>query len=380
LKIVHLIHSVDNIATGPSNSVRGLCYSLANLNLDVNLATFQWESESVNDSFLLRFPLGKGPRKLGLSPEMWKWLVDQSGKSPKLIMHSHNLWMMTAFYPHLIRRNQSSTRFICSTRGTLSPYSLSTGSRFKPIYWSLIQKPALRGADCLHATSELECEDIRRLGFKIPVAIIPNGIAMPDIINRPLNDLRSFLYLGRLHPEKGLEGLLYSWAQVQAKLGDWCLRIVGPDPIGYRDVLEKLSHKLGLQRIFFSGTVSGQEKWQILNASEVLVLPSPSENFGMVVAEALAAEVPVIATSGTPWSELASRRAGWYCGTSSKDIAFALLNAAGTCLAERREMGKHGREWMSGSYGWESIGNKMAITYNWLFQGGPAPSWIDGAS
>jgi glycosyltransferase involved in cell wall biosynthesis len=230
----------------------------------------------------------------------------------------------------------------------------------------------------LHATSEEEYEDIRRLGFRVPVAIIPNGVTMPAVVQRPSKDLRSFLYLGRLHPEKGLENLLHAWSQIESKLGGWCLRIVGPDPIGYRFELEALSRKLKLNKVFFDEAVVGELKSRVFNESEVLVLPSPSENFGMVVAEALAAEVPVIATNGTPWSDLSTRRAGWYCGTSAKDIADTLQLAAATHWCERRKMGKCGREWMRSSYGWDSVAGKMATTYRWLFEGGKAPSWVDG--
>lgn len=377
MKAAHLIHSVDNDATGTSTAVRGLCRALDREGIAIDLLTLDWTAPQADERFIHRFSLKGWPRRLGRSMEMRAWLETQARANNDFIMHAHELWMMTGYYPYRVRRQYPGSRLMFSAHGSLSKFSMASGSRLKPIYWAAVQRRALAAADCLHATSVEECLDMRRLGFRAPIAIIPNGVLVPEHRVRSDQDSRTILYLGRLHPEKGLAALLDAWSLVEKRLAPWTLHLIGPDPIGYRTELQSHANRLGLQNVVFGGAVAGDIKLGQIERAEVLVLPSPSENFGMVVAEALAMGVPVVATSGTPWAELATRRTGWYCGTHACEIANALLNAAMTSLSERRAMGERGRIWMAECFGWENVGNHMAATYSWLAHGGTRPEWID---
>lgn len=379
MNLIHIIHSIDNPATGPSNSVGGLCRALQARGQTIRLATLDWEPLKEHDSFILRFPAGWGPRRLGASPKLYEWLRAQAADGADLVMHGHNMWMMTGIYPSRVRRKFPDTRLVFSPRGALSTYSLSIGSRVKPLFWSALMRPALMAADCLHATSVAEAQDMLQLGLHRPIAIIPNVVEMPSETLRPAQDTRIAMYLGRLHPEKGLETLLDAWASLGPEHDGWKLHLVGPDPVGYRTVLEAKVAELGLQSVVFMDAVAGQKKWQALSQAEFLVLPSPSENFGMVVAEALACAVPVATTKGTPWAELPKKGAGWYCEATVGGIASAIGQAMATPWAERRAMGARGRAWIQAEFGRSTIVERYEQTYQWVRTGGAPPPWIEVA-
>lgn len=376
MKIFHLINRIDNYATGPTNSILGLCDAQISLGASVKLLANDWGGGKLDVEFIERFKLSSKPRKLGISKEMRAWLSAQAETNHQLILHSHNIWTMQECYAFMVRKKYPKTRFMLSPHGTLSKYSLSTGSKLKPFYWSLLQKSILKGADCIHATSEGEYEDIRRLGIKVPVAVIPNGINLPFKIDKPNKDTHTFTYLGRIHPEKGLEMLLEAWGIVSRQLGNWRLKIAGPDPVDYKKYLQSIILNRSLKNVDFEPTVFGDSKQRLFNETEVLVLPSPSENFGMVVAEALSSGVPVITTSGTPWSELKIKKSGWYCDISAKSLAESMLSAALTDMSKRREMGLAGRDWMLESFNLLNIAEKMNSTYMWMLNADSTPPCV----
>ena len=171
------------------------------------------------------------------------------------------------------------------------------------MFWTTLQEAAVRSAACFHATSEQEYRDIRRAALRQPVAIVPNGIDMPTMSAKPkASGLRTLLYLGRIHPIKGIDDLLRAWQRVASQFRDWQLRLVGPDNDGYRAQLERLSTELKLPRVMFAGPRYGADKQAEYAAADLYVLPSHTENFGMSAAEALARGVPIITTH---WHALA---------------------------------------------------------------------------
>ncbi len=195
-------------------------------------------------------------------------------------------------------------------------------------FWRLMQKPALGATSCFHATAESEYKDIRRAGFRQPVAIIPNGIDLPPITLKHRGNARTLLFLGRVHPSKGLDLLLPAWRAVQDRFTDWRLIIAGPDNGGYLKRVQTLSDQLQLKRIEFLGELKGEQKWEAYREAELFVLPTYSENFGMTVAEALAAGVPAIVSKGAPWPGLEMRRVGWWIDVGLDPLVTSLNSCA----------------------------------------------------
>lgn len=375
MRVIQVVAAISEEASGPSYSVRRLCESLIAQNHEVQLATLDWAATREPPYFLRTFALGIGPRRLGRSPLMLKWLREEAATGAVDLIHNHGLWMMPNIYAARAAR-KGEVPLVVSPRGTLSQWAMKSGSSAKAVFWPLLQKRALEDAQCFHATSKSEYEEIRRLGFRQPVAIIPNGIDIPLLSKKNVGPSRTLLFLGRLHPIKGLDMLLFAWKIVQARFPDWRLIVAGPDQGGHRAKMEAFAAELGLQRVEFVGPLYGEDKWRAYQDADLFILPTYSENFGIAVAEALAAGTPAIVTKGAPWEELEVHQAGWWVDISAEAVAIVLAQALSCPREILAEMGLKGRRWMEQVFAWNSIGCQMAETYVWILQGGARPPWV----
>jgi glycosyltransferase involved in cell wall biosynthesis len=184
------------------------------------------------------------------------------------------------------------------------------------------------------------------------------------------------LFLGRIHPVKGVDILLRAWHAVEHRFCDWELHIAGPDNGDYLTAMQALATQLRLERVIFLGPLFGEEKLRAYRAASLFVLPTHSENFGMTVAEALAAGTPVVVTKGAPWRGLEDQCAGWWIDIGVDPLAACLEQALAMPAKHLAEMGRNGREWMLRDYSWERIGAQFLATYGWLLDGGEPPAWV----
>jgi glycosyltransferase involved in cell wall biosynthesis len=375
LQVVHLTGSIHPAQGGPAYSVPRLCGALGEAGVETRLLTLKDPRQGLITAVREEFPM-RGPAKLGFAPDMWRRLASLAAAGEVDITHSHNLWQMPQIYPDWLVRQ--GIPHVVSPRGTLTAYSMAAGSRLKVIHWPLVQRPVLKRAAAFHATGDSEAEDIRRLGFRQPIALLPVGIDLPEWEPPSETDARTILFLGRLHPEKGPMRLIEAWGLIQHQLPDWRVRLIGPDPIGHKRELEQRLKDSAIERVEFGPEVRGPEKLQALRQGSLLVLPSPTENFGVVVAEALSVGIPVIANHGAPWRTLAERGAGWWIPHGPEPLAETMLKAARLPYAKRRAMGEAGRDLAAAELGWSSIGRRMAEVYSWLLRGGSRPDCVHG--
>ena len=309
---------------------------------------------------------------------MSRWLAEAAAHGEIRLLHNHSLWMMPNVYPGRVAKD-FGLPLVVSPRGTLSAWAMASGSPVKRLFWPLVQAPALGATRCFHATAESEYEDIRRMGFRQPVAVVPNGIDIPAPSLAPSLEAaqqRTLLFLGRIHPVKGLDWLLPAWGAVQERFPDWRLQIAGPDNGGYLRQMQDLASGLKLRRVEFSGPVYGAAKWRLYQGAELFVLPTHSENFGLSAAEALASGTPAIVTRGAPWQGLNTHGAGWWIDPGLDALVACLESALARHPGELESMGQAGRAWMEAEYSWRQVGQRMARTYRWLSQGGEPPAWL----
>jgi glycosyltransferase involved in cell wall biosynthesis len=369
----HVVPHIDNEAAGPSYSVPRLCQALAGHGNKIQLHCLKGASIEWDEIEIIEHKDSPFLKKLGFSNSMKHAL--KAGANDFDIIHNHSLWMMPNIYPAWAIRG-SKARLITAPRGTLTPWALKRSRYAKSLLWHW-QKEALEKADCLHATAESEYVDIRNKGLTAPVLILPNGIDIPTLEQRPTdNGLRKLLFLGRIHPKKGIDLLLRSWKMLAPRFPDWELLVAGPDNGGYMKTMIGLKNELELSRVSFLGPVFGQEKTKIYQSSDLFVLPTHSENFGLTVAEALANNVPAIVTKGAPWEGLNLNGCGWWIEHNESKLYDILFQAMTMTRHELQKMGDRGRNWMANEYSWEEIGRKLSETYKWLLGGGESPVWV----
>ncbi|MER8479337.1 glycosyltransferase [Mesorhizobium sp. M1163] len=377
MKIIQISPLVEAEANGPSYSVPALCAALTRLGHSVTLMTVSSAPSARSFSFEYRsYPQLGRSNQLLWSPGLARALISDGSQAD--IIHNHNIWGFPPIYAAQAA-NRNSKPLVVAPRGTFSPIALERSRYKKKIFWTVLQRKSIMSASCLQATSEQEFEDIRSFGLRTPIALIPNGI---DVLERPILGSREavrarrVLYLGRIHPIKGLENLLIAWDSVSRKHPAWELRLVGPDEQRHRTVLEALAKRLRLPRVTFCGPVFGEHKTREFAEADLCILPSFSENFGMVVAEALAHAVPVITTTRTPWSGLVGEQAGWWIAPEPSAIAAALDDAFSKPAGDLESMGCRGEKWMRRDFSWDAIGRSMVELYQWLLLGDTKPSFV----
>jgi glycosyltransferase involved in cell wall biosynthesis len=290
------------------------------------------------------------------------------------ILHDHGLWLPNNF-SSAKAAHALQIPLIVSTRGMLEPWAFQyRGWKKKLMYWAW-QKNVLSRAAVIHATSLREKDNLRALGLKNPVAIIPNGVDLPELKQIEKKDIKTALFLSRVHPVKGLMNLVKAWEKT--KPHGWRVVIAGPSEAGHESEIKRAIEDAGLiDQFVFSGSIDEPLKWDFFNQADLFILPSFSENFGIVVAEALASNVPVITTKGTPWSDLITHRCGWWVDIGVDPLAEALKAAINLTDAERSEMGQRGRALVREQYSWEKISEDMLRVYEWVNNGGAPPDCV----
>jgi glycosyltransferase involved in cell wall biosynthesis len=375
MKISHIIAGLDNPAAGTSYSILSLGHALARRDVNSRIHTLKAAPNCRAAAEIVEYEAVRLVPRLGISPAMRHGLalVDAD------VLHNHGVWMMPNIYAGSIACKRRLP-LVFSPRGMLSEWAMAFSSRRKAFaWWCLGQRRAVAATACFHATSESEARDIRRLGFRQPVAVVPNGVDLPELEAAPApdrSDRRRALFLSRIHPKKGIPILLRAWRKVERHYPDWELVVAGPDESGHLSQVRTLAGDLGLQRVSFPGPAYGDAKAALYRSADLFVLPTHSENFGMAIAEALAYAIPVITTTGAPWAGLEEHDCGWWIELSEGNLIDALGTAMDLPQARRAEMGGHGRLWMEQSFDWDRIAKEMKSVYVWLLGDGPPPACI----
>ena len=168
--------------------------------------------------------------------------------------------------------------------------------------------------------------------------------------------------MGRLGEEKGLVNLLDAWKSLHRE--GWRLVLAGPDWLGYKKILDVKIAKEFINGVEFTGVVYGDAKDALYRSADIFVLPSPMENFSMVVLEALAYGVPVIATKGTPWEGLTTNGCGWWIDQGVKPLKNALQEAMSLSDERRTRIGANGRTLAESKYSWVSVSRTLEEAYH----------------
>ena len=384
IEIIHIIKDLHASSGGPSRTVVQLSNALAkHPDIDVTLLSQSYVREPSVPSTGngVKFCLIESRSRAGMlfgQPIRRELTRIIRHKCPTLI-HSHGLWAPANHWAsHAARRY--NIPLIVQPRGMLEPWSLKHKMLKKRIAMAFFQRYDLETARLFIATAEMEFESIRKLGLPQPVAIIPNGIQVDrspcpiPFVHSTQKKVRTVLFLSRVHPKKGIINLLNAWAEVSPH--GWHLKLAGPNEKGHLEEVMSTAKRLGiLQSIEYIGAIDDMCKSQIYDSADLFVLPTFSENFGVVVVEALAHGVPVITTHGAPWADLETYGCGWWVEIGAHPLAQALRQSMALSDEDRRKMGERGKAYVL-RYNWDNIAKQTIEVYRWLLGQRPVPDCV----
>ncbi len=374
MRILHVIEGLDPELGGLSRAVTSLCEATAASGTEVEIIT---TTRQPNTN--LFEPIGVKVQALpqrfcsawSYAPSLSQVMKDAVVTAD--LVHLHGLWL----YPHFVASRaawQSRKPYVVSPHGMLNRWALSQAAFKKRVYANLIEWRTLRRAATIHAVSESEARDIRQLGFCAPLVTIPNGISPGEFSNLPKRSLfrRKYpmlagktvlLFLGRIHPKKGLDLLVRSFCRVTKECPGTVLVVAGPEERGYQKHLQSRLHAEGfLNRCIFTGMLQPAERLAALAGADIFVLPSYSEGFPIAPIEALAAGLPVILTEACNIPEIEEEGAGLVITAELGSLTEAMLRLINN-PALRRQMGLKGRHLALARYNWDRVAARMTQVY-----------------
>ncbi len=368
MRVIHTVGSLSSRSGGPSITVPRLCEHLTkNIACNViSIVTSQGSDQSPNAKvagvIVEEVTGGQYAKRLEL-------LIAREQDRGATILHDHGQWLGINRASASVARRLGLPRVV-SPRGMLSPWARNHRKYKKMAAWWLYARRDLAAASVIHATSDLEADELRALGVKQPIAVIPNGV---DVTTAPEPDQFStkpyVLFLSRIHPKKGVYELLRVWKSLPTT--DWELVLAGYDEGSM------LTGKTLPPNVRYVGHVEGEQKDRLFQRASLFVLPSFSENFGVVVAESLMAGVPVITTHGTPWESLIAEKCGWWIPMTEESLRGSLVEAMSMPTTELKQWGQRGRSFANRAFGWSEIAEKMDSVYRWILDGGSPPECVN---
>jgi glycosyltransferase involved in cell wall biosynthesis len=365
---------------GPPRSILGLCRALMEAGVEIEVFTTTAngpeplaaapEGTEYDGVRVRYFPLA-WPRRYWRASGLAA-AIERALPSADLV-HVHGLWNMTG--SAAVARARSAGRpYVVSPRGMLQPAAMRRHRVLKTAAYWASERAHLSGAAFLHATSHLEQQQIAKYGRS--VVTIANGVAPVAVSADVLEGVRErsridagdevVLCLGRLHPIKRLDLLAAAFDIVHRARPRARLVIAGPDEDGYRARVEPLFTPVAAATRWL-GAVDGDTVASLFAASRTLVQCSDSESFGMSVAEALAAGLPVVVTNETPWPQVAALELGYSVAQEPAAIARGILEILER-PADGCAMGARGRAWARETFGWDAIGRSMRDAYQGVLE------------
>ena len=374
MKIIHVIDSMGTACGGPARTtlltVRGANRSGVDTQVLTN-GTLPGEERVSSEPFIRFLPSSRVKEKRwGYSPALSKALSDTPVAD---VYHVQGLWQYSGYITAKFARKKRRP-YLVTLHGALYPEALSHSPFVKKTALFLFQRRQLQQAACIHATCMEEMEHYRALGFTNPVAVVPCPMEICEVETPYMGNKKMRVgYLGRLHPVKRVDCLLEVWKSLHEP-GE--LLVMGDGKPDYVDYLKKEVERLQLSTIRFVGWVSGAEKNRLLASLACLVVPSDFENFGMIVPEALLQEVPVIASTGSPWQDLETFHCGWWVNNDIETLAYTINEALSLDEKTIREMGQRGRQLILDKYSVDVVSGQMKVLYDWVSGKGEKPDFV----
>ncbi len=379
LKVLHVASGLRPSAGGQTTGVLGLTRTIHRRGLNTALFTTTCSHEE--------FPknLGAPARAFRISfPHRWHYSPQIKNALQETIptvdlVHLHDVFL----YPELTAARIATRHhvpYVVTPHGELSRWALGHGIIQKEIMLKWRSRRLLEMAGAIHAVSRNEASDIEALGIKTPIEVIPYGIHLDEFSSMPpqnelrqtypeLKDQQCILFLGRIHPVKGLDVLARVFGRIRTSRDNVWLLIVGPDEIGYkRKVKAMLAREGALDRVIFAGFLSGRCKQVAISGSDVFILPSYSEGLPIAALESMACGLPVIVSKQCGLSEVTVRGAGFEVEIEHTQLEEAIKRLLDDS-ALRASMGSNARKFVQETFTWDKACDKVLELYGRLGAG-----------
>jgi glycosyltransferase involved in cell wall biosynthesis len=377
VRVLHVTGSYPptSFNTGPPQQVHRLARELRALGVDVRVATTNADGPATLDVPANRWTEHEGvpvfygrrwPGTQDLSWTLWRAVVRETPAADLVHVTGIFGWFNLAVDRVAHRR---AVPVLVSPRGSLDPGARAFSARKKAWFARLGGDRALRRAAGFHVTSDMERAHVEAAVPAARTRLVPNAVDVPsdDDLVRWLagsSGAPYVLFLGRIHAKKNVVTLVRAWSSIRPDRGNTRLVIAGPDDHRHLAEVARVVAEEGVgDSVDLVGRISGDAKNRLVARASCLVLPSRTENFGNVVAEALACRVPVVASTGTPWRGLREHACGWWVEPSRESLAAAIGDALRMDTAMRVAMGERGRRWMADAFSWPSVARAMADFY-----------------
>jgi glycosyltransferase involved in cell wall biosynthesis len=362
---------------GPPRSILALCRAQRDAGVDARVVTTSANGDGeLGDDVTARgeyegVPVHycdrAWPRSIFYAPSLASVVANELRDAD--VLHIHGLWN-AAIWSAAAAARHLKRPFVLSPRGMLTASALAHDGWRKKLVYPVADRRVIRDAARLHATSRIEFNELTKITENSRVVYVPNGVELPPTNGDARGARARFrlpataplvLFLGRIHPIKRLDLLAGAFGRVLQQHPGAHLVIAGPDEEGHRAQMAPLFTPFG-GSVTWTGRVDDVDKRQLLDAAAVLVMCSNSESFGMSVAEAMAAEKPVVVTRTCPWSEVESQHAGFWVEQTPDAIA-AGLNAVLSDESAARAMGRRGHSLVAAQYSWTHAASALIHEY-----------------
>lgn len=381
MRIQHSTFSLSTLGGGIFEVVRELSYQFTQMENVKTIVAGPADAGTEKDANQWACPTVPyktiGPKAFGFSRQLTKIYDDFT---PSL-SHVHGIWMYYSIANFNYTR-QHKIPYLVSPHGMLDAWALSN-SRFKKKCAALaFEKRHLRQASCIHALCQSEADSIRSFGLENPICVIPNGVNLPpanavQTSNKNPTEEKTLLFLGRIHPKKGLENLIQAYSMLPASIrNQWIIQIAGWDQNHQAD-LTRLAASCGVaSRVHFPGPRFGLEKQQMFQQCDAFALPSFSEGLPMSVLEAWSYAKPSIITKACNLPEGTTHEATIQCDAELYSIKEALTSLFNLSDRDRANMGRSAQQLVIEKFTWPHVASQFAEVYHWLHGHSPPPPTV----
>ncbi|MDD7986904.1 glycosyltransferase [Lentisphaera marina] len=375
MKIAQLTPSLSNAGGGVSKVVIELASNLKN-NTDVFIHLFSSDKPCLNEVHIQHhFSKPHGPKSFSFSNELTSQLLNFS---PDLI-HLHGIWMYHQLASFLWQK-KTNKAVIISPHGMLDSWAIQNSKWKKWLISKLFANRSLQAANCIHALCEAEYLAIRNYGITAPVCIIPNAVDLPKASSYQQapwnqNNKKTCLYLGRIHPKKGLINLINAWDK--KLLENWQLIIAGWSENDHEQEIKDLIKSRSLQtEIILIGAVFDKDKQAAYQNADAFILPSYSEGLPMTILEAWSYKLPVLMTEACNLPEGFENNCAIKIAPSTSSIEKGLNELASMSPQELNSMGEKSFKLVKERFTWTSVSSTFHSVYKWCINGKNIPDCV----